>query len=451
MLLCAQYILPITAESIQDGAVLVRDGRISDIGSAELLKLRYPDEEVRDFGLSALMPGFIDLQTRLENSVMRGIVRDEVYTAWIQSMRDASAKLDAHDWHASAVLGCLEAISSGITCMADVSATGTSCQVMHKFGLRGIVYREVGAQDKRRVDHAVRGAHNDIVRWAENVDPDRIRIGITPREAYECHPAVYTRAAELARREGIPMAVNIAGSREEYRFIRYGSSALSVDSMSGKRGFVEVPPWLPTGVTPVRYALNWGAFEVDNVMAVHCVHVDDEDVRKLKEYDVAVAVCPRCNAQLSMGVAPVTGFLRSGLRVGLGTGYSAATDSTDMVSEMRIGMLLQRAVNPGTFFDAPTMLRLGTIDAARALRMDDVIGSIEIGKHADLVAVDLSGSHQTPTDDPASAVVNTCTGSDVVMTMVGGTVLYEKGKWHVAVHVAKDIVLVIEIRGKLRV
>ena len=85
---------------------------------------------------------------------MRGIVRDEVYTAWIQSMRDASAKLDAHDWHASAVLGCLEAISSGITCMADVSATGASCQVMHKFGLRGIVYREVGAQDKRRVDHA---------------------------------------------------------------------------------------------------------------------------------------------------------------------------------------------------------------------------------------------------------------------------------------------------------
>ena len=85
------------------------------------------------------------------------------------------------------------------------------------------------------------------------------------------------------------------------------------------------------------------------------------------------------------------------------------------------------------------------------MRMDDVIGSIEIGKHADLVAVDLSGSHQTPTDDPASAVVNTCTGSDVVMTMVGGTVLYEKGKWHVAVHVAKDIVRVIEIRGKLRV
>ena len=204
------------------------------------------------------------------------------------------------------------------------------------------------------------------------------------------------------------------------------------------------------GTTPVRYALNWGAFESDNVLAIHCVHVDDKDVQKLKEYDVAVAVCPRCNAQLGMGVAPINEFMRAGLRLGLGTDSPAATDSTDMLTEMRIGMLVQRAVNVGEFLDSATMLEMATIGGARALKLDDKIGSLEIGKLADIIAVDLSGSHQTPTTDPVSAVVNTCSGADILMTMVNGTALYEKNKWNVGVEVARNIARIIEIRGKLR-
>ena len=231
----------------------------------------------------------------------------------------------------------------------------------------------------------------------------------------------------------------MAESREEYDFIRYGSSALSLASSDNRRGFVEVPPWLPTGVSPVQYVLNWGAFEADNVIAVHCVHVDNEDIRKLKEHDVAVAVCPRCNAQLSMGVAPVADFLRSGLRVGLGTGYSVATNASDIIKEMRVGLLLNRAVNPGRFIATATMLRMATIDAARALRMEDEIGSIEIGKRADLAVVDLSDSRQVPTDDPTAAVINSCSAADVLMTMVGGDIRYEKNQWHLDVEVARDI------------
>ena len=242
----------------------------------------------------------------------------------------------------------------------------------------------------------------------------------------------------------------MAESQEEYEFIRYGSSALSVDSLADKRGFVEVPPWLPTGASPVRYVLNWGGFEADNVIAVHCVHVDSEDIKKLKAYGASIAVCPRCNAQLSMGVAPMMEFLRSGLTVGLGTGYGVSTETTDLLAEMRFGMLLNRAVNPGKFIDAATMMRMATIEAAKALKMDNLIGSIEIGKRADLAVVDLSDSRQMPTDDPVSAVVSTCTAADVLMTMVDGSVRYEKNGWHVDVEVARDIARVIEIRGKLR-
>lgn len=161
-------------------------------------------------------------------------------------------------------------------------------------------------------------------------------------------------------------------------------------------------------------------------------------------------MCPRCNAQLGMGVAPVNEFLRAGLRLGLGTDSPAATDSTDMLTEMRLGMLVQRAVDVNEFLDSSTMLEMATMGGARALRLDDKIGSLDVGKRADVIAVDLSSSHQTPTTDPVSAVVNTCTATDVLMTMVDGKLLYEKSRWHVDVEVAKNIARVIEIRGKLR-
>ncbi|MEE8721868.1 MAG: amidohydrolase family protein [Eggerthellaceae bacterium] len=450
MLLRAQYIIPVTDEPFENGAVLVRDGVIRDMGSAELLSLRYPDEESVDFGMSAIMPGMIDLFSRLENSAMRGIVPDQKYPGWVMSVHEAGAKLDAHDWHASSVLGGLEALSNGITCVADVSATGASCTAMQKLGLRGVVYREVGAMDKRRVDDAMDRAHNDIVRWQESVGSDLLTIGIAPRETYACHPAVYKQAAAIAREEDIPIAVAVAGSREEYDFIKYGSSAFSISSLASRRGFVEVPPWLPTGVSPVRYVLNWGAFEADNVTAVHCIHLDEDDTQMLKERGVSIVVCPRCNAQLSMGIAPLREFLRAGITVGLGSGYAVATDAADVLSEMRMGLLLNRGANPGKFLPAKTMLELGTIGAARALKIDDKVGSLEIGKRADIVAVDLSNSRQAPTDDPVTALVDTCLGDDVLMTMVDGNVRYEKDKWNVDLEVARDIARVIEIRGKLR-
>ena len=281
MLLCAQYILPITSEPFQDGAVLVRDGVIRDIGKVDMLKLRYPEEEVADFGLAALMPGLVDLHTHLENSVMRGIVHDVPYTTWILSVAEKSSKMDVSDWYDSAILGGLDALSSGITCVADITVTGAACTATQKLGLRSVIYREVGAMDKRRVDYAMRMAENDIMHWREEVDSSRITIGVAPAAIYTCHPSVFGRVAEFANRENMPVAMHLAGSREENQFVRYGSSPFSVHGMDVKRGYVEIPPWLPTGTSPVRYALNWGAFETSNVLAIHCVHVDEENVKKL--------------------------------------------------------------------------------------------------------------------------------------------------------------------------
>ena len=449
MLLCAEYVLPISSEPIRNGAVLVRNGVIRDVGSADMLRLRYPEEEARDYGQAVLLPGFVDVHTHMDGSVLRGIVHDVPYSEWLMRVNEGNDRMTQGELYDSAVLGGLEALSSGITTIADISASGATVDAMQKLGMRGVVYREVAAMDKRRVDHAMRTAAADIEKWSARVDTGRIKLGIAPGALYSCHPLIYKRCAEYAG-DSLPVAMHLAGSKEEYNFVRYGSSAFSVHEMAEKRGFVEIPPWLPTGVTPVNYALNWGAFEAANTLAIHLVQVNAADIAKLKENNVSVALSPRAAAQLGMGVAPMGEFLKQGFRVGLGTDSPSATDSIDMLAEMRVGMLIQRAVNTGEFLPAATMLEMATIGGARALHMEDQIGTLEIGKLADIIAIDISSSHQMPTDDVVSAVVNTTSGTDVLMSMVGGKVLYEQSKWHVDVDVARSIAHVIEIRSKLR-
>ena len=192
-----------------------------------------------------------------------------------------------------------------------------------------------------------------------------------------------------------------------------------------------------------------GASNAPNVMIIHAVHVTDEDIAKLREYDVAVCITPRSSAYLGMGTAPLDEYLRADLRVGLGTDSPAATNSTDILTEMRTTLLLQRAQNTRGFLSSEKVLELGTIGGARALGMEDRIGSLEVGKLADIIAVDLSSSHHSIEMNPISALVNTCTAADVLMTMIDGAILYEKNDWHVDVEVARNIARVIEIRSKL--
>ena len=451
MILSAKYVFPITGDPIAGGAVLVKGNRIADVGDMATLIQRYPEEEVRDFGMAALMPGFVDLHTRLEKTVLRGLVADQPYARWILSVIEKSTRMENADWYDSAVVGGLDALASGITTVCDITASGAVLKATLALGLRSVIYREVGAMDKMRVNYAVHSAERDIADWRDRTSGTNVSIGIAPAAIYANHPQVFGMVSELACEEDLPVAMRLAGSREEFNFVMRGSSMFAVDNMDVEtRGYVEIPPWLPFGVTPVRYALNWGAFDAPNVLMIHAVHIDDDDIRKLVEKGVAICTCPRANAQLGMGVAPLSELIQAGLRIGLGTDSPAATESTDMLSEMRTGLLLHRARDTRRFLDAATMLEMATIGGARALKMEDEIGSLEIGKRADIIAIDLSSSHQTPEVNPMSAVVNTCSVADIMMTMVDGKTLYEKDHWHVGVEVAKSIARVIEIRAKLR-
>ena len=429
MLLTAKYVIPITEPYIEDGAVLVSGDKIADVGTADDLKTKYPNEEVRDFGLSALMPGFVDLHTHLGFSVMRGMFGDLPYAQWKRAVLHTEPFMSREDWIDSARVGALEAVASGITTVADISASGISIIPVHEMGLRARVYYEVLTTQKEHAHDVVAEGAKKINEWQEEYGSDLLDFGMAPGPVYACHPQVFQEIADYATENDVPVAMHLAGSQEEEDFIRYGSSPFGVHVSEHEQGKLaaQYPPWLPAGTSPVNYVANWGILDVPNILAIHCVHVDDDDIQILKDKDVKVGYCPRINAKLGMGSMPLEKFWQAGLTIGLGTDSPAAVDTTDMIDEMRIGLMITRATSSERFVQASSAnaLRMATIGSARALGIDDKVGSLEPGKQADIIAVDLHNSHQNPTSDPESAVIYTANQDNVKMTMVNGRILYD--------------------------
>lgn len=447
MLLTARYVLPVSDPFIEYGAVRVQGSLIADIGTAAELRERYPDDEVVDYGLAALCPGFIDTHTHLEYSVMRGLIEDAPYSQWKHGIMQREGILTEKDRDDSALLGALDALSTGITTVADITDTGASARAVSEAGLRAIVYREVETMDKHKITPLMEQAHADIESWRSITDASLVQVGIAPHSVYSCHPELFRQVASYAS-DGTPVALHLAGSFEEYQFVKYGSSMLGFEVRADYNE--KAPLWLPTGVSPVRYVLQWDLFEAPNVMAVHCTQVDADDIEILADYDIAVSHCPRCNSMLGMGIAPLQMFFDAKLRVGLGTDSPAASNAMDFFEEMRIGLLVQRAAyGKRRFFSTSRFHKLATHDAASALGILNDVGSLEVGKKADIIAVNLSKSAQIPTHQPSSALVHTSNKDSVMMTMIAGRVVYEKGDWK-TLDVERLAVRSEEMREKLR-
>ena len=162
MLLTARYVLPVATPHIEHGAVLVDGDKIVEIGDFEHLRRLHPDEPVRDFGLAALMPGFVDLHTHLEYSAMRGLVDDLPYSEWKLQLMQKERQFTSQDWDDSALLGALEAAQSGITTVADITHTGASGHAAQAAGLRALIYREVSTMNKHQVEPVMARAADDI-------------------------------------------------------------------------------------------------------------------------------------------------------------------------------------------------------------------------------------------------------------------------------------------------
>ncbi len=303
----------------------------------------------------------------------------------------------------------------GATTVVDASFTGAAVTAASELGLRAVVALEVfGGTD----DDAVAIADRLDARLADaraGAGP-LVELAISPHAPYTVAPAVFREVVARARAAGLRVVTHIAESQHELDALVRGEGILADRA---RRAWVA-----PYGRHPVAELAELGVLGPETVIA-HAVLVDDSEIAILAATGASVAHCPRSNALLGCGIAPLGALRRAGVPVGIGTdGPSSALD-LDCFAELRAAILLQRAAtgDPAALGTADA-LRLATLGGAEALGLADRIGSLEPGKRADLVAVRLDDTAFWPCDDPVAALVLAGGGDRVVFTMVDGFVRY---------------------------
>jgi 5-methylthioadenosine/S-adenosylhomocysteine deaminase len=407
--LSADWVLPVEGPPIEDGAVAIEDGRIAAVGRVDELGTgtRYDD--------AVILPGFVNAHTHLEYAVYGGFgdaLTD--FAEWIRLHTERKWRIDWDEYVDIARLGTAQLLASGVTTVGDCSYSGAAAVAAAELGLRGVVYLEVfGSAPADALAH--------FRKLRERVAPfesDRVRIGVSPHAPYSVSASVYRACAEL----DLPIATHISESESEVRYLQDGGGAWSSI------------PWLvePVGTTGTRLLAREGLLG-PNVLAAHCVVVDDEEIQILAEHDVAVAHCPRSNAYVGCGFARLRELRAAGLRVGLGTDGVSSTPSHDFFDELRTAVMVARGrERRPDALTASGVLELATLGSATALGLQQEVGSLVPGKRADVTIVSLADSSYLPWEDPASAVVFGGAPERVVATFVDGQARYEKGgfEWH---------------------
>jgi cytosine/adenosine deaminase-related metal-dependent hydrolase len=407
--LSADWVLPVAGPPIRDGAVAIEDGRIAAVGTAADLGVGTRYEK------AAIVPGFVNAHSHLEYAVYAGFGDGLSFGPWILLHVERKARLELEHMEAIAQLGAAQCLASGITTVGDASFSGAAAPACASLGLRAIVYLEVFG----RGPEPIAGRFQETRERITDALGDEVRLGISPHAPYTCSAELYAACLELE----LPVATHFAESEAEQEWLAFGTGAWEpfADMLAE-----------PTGESGIRHLARHGALS-GSVTAAHCVMVDDDEIELLARHDVAVAHCPRSNALLGCGIAPLGALREAGVRVGLGTDSPASAPSFDMFDEMRAAVMGARArERRSDVLSAADALALATLGSARALGLQEEIGSLAPGKRADLAVVSLAGSPYLPWEEPAAAVVFGGSPDRVRAAIVEGKVRYERGvfEWH---------------------
>ena len=385
------------------GALAV-DGRdIVGIDSPAVIAARFSAADTIDAAGHVVMPGLINTHTHAPMVLYRGLADDLALMEWLQKyIFPAEAKTVTPAFvRAGTRLAALEMIESGTTAYADMYYFEEEiAKATEQAGLRGVLGQtiiEFPVPDAKTPADALERAEAFIRQWAGN---ELIVPAVAPHAMYTLDTATMRAVLGLADRARAPIITHLAETREEVTIAREKYK-----------------------MTPAAYLDSLGLLR-PRTLAAHGVWLTPEDVRLLARRGVGVAHNPESNMKLASGTAPVPSMLAAGVAVGLGTDGAASNNDLDMFEAMRQAALLHKLQsNDPRAIPARTAVAMATAGAARALGMEREIGSLEVGKRADLIVVSLGAARQTPVYDPLSHLVYVTRGDDVRTTIVNGKIL----------------------------
>lgn len=396
---------------ILQGSVVIENGHIASIESTASLSTSGFDEII-DGQDRVLLPGFVQTHIHLCQTLFRGAADDLALIDWLkQRIWPMEAAHTAESLYASARLGIAELIKGGTTCaltMETVNHTDSVFQAVEESGFRATVGKcmmdageDVPVELNEATESSIAESLLLLKRW-HGAAGGRIRYCFAPRFAVSCSPELLERVADLSRKHGVLVHTHASENQEEIAI---------VEKLTGKRN--------------IHYLYSVG-LTGQHIVLAHCVHLDESEIAMLQSSGTHVAHCPSSNLKLASGIARVSEMLERGISVSLGADGAPCNNRLDIFTEMRMAALLQKVLHGSQSLPALTALQMATLNGARAMGLEDQIGSIETGKRADLVLLNLKSLHTTPKFDLVSAVVYAAETSNVETVIINGQVVMRK-------------------------
>lgn len=392
----------------EDGAIVIENDRILALGPTPDILAQYKAAEMINGSGKLIMPGLINTHTHVPMTIFRGYADDLPLHEWLYDyiFPVESEFVNGENVRLGTQLAVAEMLRSGTTTFNDMYYhIEEIAQVVDQTGMRAVLSESVidfPAPNSPTPEHGLQTAEALILKWN---DHPRITISVSAHAPYSCSAELIQKAKALADKYNVPFNIHVAETRKEF------------DQALAEFGF-----------TPVGYLEHLGVLS-DNVIAAHGVHLTPEDIQILAARGVAVAHNPECNMKLASGVAPVPELLRAGVKVGLGTDGVASNNDLDLFDEMNTAAILHKLnSNDPTVLDARTVVEIATIGGARALGMEDQIGSLEPGKKADMILLDMMQPHAHPLYNIYSLLVYSIKGADVETVIIDGRIVMRDRK-----------------------
>ena len=410
ILITGGIVVTMAGENIERGSVAILNGEIVDVGPSKDVDKRHRAKTVIRAGGMAVVPGFVNAHTHVPMTLFRGIADDRDLMDWLTNfIFPAEAKnVDREFVKWGTRLAAAEMIRSGTTTFADMYYFESDIARETKAaGLRAVLGEtliDFPAPDNKTWEDGIRYMREFAKTWKN--DP-LITPAIAPHAPFTVSTEHLREARAVATELGIPILIHVSETKDELRQVAEKQN----------------------GMTPGAYLDSIG-FLGDDVVAAHGVWLTPEEVATFAAKKTGVVHCPESNQMLASGVAPVVAMIEAGVEVGLGTdGPAGSNNNLDMVEEMASAARLQKVFrNDPKSISARDVLRLATIGGAEVLGLEDQIGSLEVGKRADIAILDLHQAKTQPVYSVESAIVYAASGNSVVTTIVDGKILMRRGK-----------------------